>query len=126
MSFFASNPETVKFTVDGKEWKLAFDMEAVAAFEDVTGQSFFDGVDHVGDVQRDVVRPRMKMLGHFLAAGLRREHGVVPLDEAMRLAIPALPAIIAALIEAIPAVKEGEEENPPTPAGDANAGNSTN
>lgn len=132
MTLFTITPAACGATVEGVEWKLAFDMAAVSHFELATGKSFFDGVDHLAAVNLGEENPRVHFLGYLVAAGLLREHGAVDHETAMRISVPLRLTLAAAIVEAVPSLRladsdgEGDDpENPPPLASDANDGIST-
>jgi hypothetical protein len=67
-------------TIDGEEFPLRFDLEAISEAEDATGMALIAGLR-----QRDVEAPRISLVRALFWACARAQHPKLTLDEARRL-----------------------------------------
>lgn len=98
MTAAKANPETgeVVFPFDGADWRLVFDMPAVAIFEQMTGKSIFSLIGQLKEASDGGPLPMLSTLGQAVLAGLHRHHPDTELGETMRMALD--PAVQDALI----------------------------
>lgn len=95
------------FTADGQDWRLRFDMNAMADFAEETGRadnSLPDLIDYIGSGKLTV--PETRKLVWVL---LREHHPDVTERQAGRLAFAAMQALEGAMTSALPQNGDGED-----------------
>lgn len=106
-----ANPVTgeVRFDFKGQTFTVAFDMAAIAAFEDETDMSIIE----VGALLSGGGKvPKISTLGSLLAAGLRRHHPEIDRIKGMEMVLD--PAVQGTIAEGLAgAMPESEDEGEP-------------
>lgn len=110
----------VTFEADGKQWTLAYSINALCVLEDALGMGIGEVVERFGNVQK----LRLNTVRAVLWAGLNDHHPEVSLKQAGELiADMTLPTSIDLLGRAFSlAFPDGKDEsgNPPQPGGPTN------
>lgn len=85
----------VRFTFDGKEYRMVFDNTTLAHFEDETDVSILKMFRQLQEAESGGDPPKYSLIGSLLAAGLNRHHPEIGRIEAMEmLAAPEVQAVL--------------------------------
>jgi hypothetical protein len=106
----------VKLTIGGVEYRLVFDLDAVAEAEDILDRALITGL-----TQQDVFRPKVSLVRAMLFAVLRREQPKLTYDEVKQIVTRAnltevWTKVFEAWCQSNPEPEQDNSDEDPTPA----------